>query len=267
MPREPGLDLIREDASATRVGRHMRVLEELAEIGMRLARDVERQALADEPRLAALPDPALLNSAGRARTDWALVFARIARAVRQTVALEAKLAAEAEERGRQVSAAEDRRAALQKTRVRQQKVRVKRLVEDAIAAEADAGEAEGLLLDLDERLADPDIEDELGSRPIGVIFAAICADLGIEADLRGFSDAELGFDIAPARPAGGSRAALAGEPDPAPATSGEVADGGTGSGAHSAIRPGCTAEIDDPARRIVSARDPPGCWVASVSAR
>ena len=254
-----------------RVGRHMRVLEELTDIGMRLARDVERQALADKPRRDALPDPALLNGAGRARTDWALVFARIARAVRQTVALEAKLAAEAEERGREVSADEARRAALQKARVRQQKVRVKRLVEDAIAAEADADEAEGLLLDLEERLGDPDIEAELGSRPIGVIFAAICADLGIEADLSVFSDAELGFDIAPARPAGGARTALAWEPGIAPAMAGQEADPDIGanidSGIHPVIHPGDSAEIDDPARRSLAARDPPGCRVASVSAR
>ena len=50
--------------------------------------------------------------------------------------------------------------------------------------------------DLDERLEDPDIDAELGWRPIGVIFAGICRDLGIAADLSRFTDAELGFDTA-----------------------------------------------------------------------
>ena len=77
--------------------------------------------------------------------------------------------------------------------------RVCRVVEAAIASEATGHEAENLRFDLDERLEDPDIEAELGWRPIGVIVAGICADLGIDVDLSGFSDAELGFGIPPVR--------------------------------------------------------------------
>jgi hypothetical protein len=66
----------------------LRMLRELAEIGMRLARGVEQQAqdadAADRP------------SGG----DLGLVFSRIARAVRQTLALEAKLEGELEDRVR-----------------------------------------------------------------------------------------------------------------------------------------------------------------------
>ena len=189
-------------AGAERTARHLRLLAELAEIGMELARDVRRQAL--EPDAGRM-DAAAGSAGGRgaraeARADLGLVFARIARAVRQTVALEARLASDAKEQAQRGIAAEASRAAMQRARGRQQKARVRRVVEEAIASEATGHEAENMRFDLDERLEDPDIEAELGWRPIGVIVAAICADLGIAADLSGFSDAELGFDIPPVRP-------------------------------------------------------------------
>ena len=177
------------DEAAARTGRHLGMLAELAEIGMRLAREVERRALAEEPRRDALPDRARLNSA---EMDWGLVFARIARAVRQTVALEARLAGEAQAQAATVPASQ---AAAGRKRSRRIKERVRVLAEEAIGAEADGHEVENMRLDLAERLDDPDIEAELGRRPIGVIFAAICRDLGITPDLSGFTDAELGFEI------------------------------------------------------------------------
>ena len=185
------------EEAAARTGRHLGMLAELAEIGMRLAREVERQALAGEPRRDALPDRAQVNNAGanNAGTDWGLVFARIARAVRQTVALEARLAADAQAQTAAEVAAEASRSAAEQKRARRIKERVRVLAEEAIGAEADGHEAENLRLDLAERLDDPDIEAELGRRPIGVIFAAICRDLGITPDLSGFTDAELGFEI------------------------------------------------------------------------
>ena len=194
-PASAGADVVRD--AAERTGRHLGMLAELAEIGMELARDVRRQALAGDPPRDALPDPALVNRAGAdgARADFGLMFARVARAVRQTVALEARLAADAQAREREGAVAQASRAAAERKRLKQQKERVRRLVEDAISADADAGDGEGLRLDLDERLEDPDIEDELGRGPIGVVVLGICKDLGVEFDLRHFSDAELGFDI------------------------------------------------------------------------
>ena len=173
---------------------------------MELARDVRRQALEpDADRMDAAAGSAGGREAragmrAKARADLGLVFARIARAVRQTVALEVRLASDAKEQAQRGAAAEASRAAMRRARGRQQKARVRRVVEEAIASEATGHEAENMRFDLDERLEDPDIEAELGWRPIGVIVAAICADLGIAADLSGFSDAELGFDIPPVRP-------------------------------------------------------------------
>ena len=169
------------------------MLAELAEIGMELARKVGRQALEEAGSTSEADGGAGL------RGDLGLVFARIARAARQTVALEARLEADAralEQRGTEVQAS---REATQRARMKQQKVRMRRLVEATISVEVDPGDAENLRLDLDERLENPDVEAELGWRPIGVIYAGIRQDLGIEADLRQFSDAELGFDIQPGR--------------------------------------------------------------------
>ena len=199
------------DEAAARAGRHLRMLAELAEIGMRLAREVERQALAADPPRDALPDRSRSNDIGadRARADLGLVFARIARAVRQTVALEARLASDVEARAAVGTAAQASRAAAEHKRTRQLKDQVRRLAEEAIGAEADGHEAENLRYDLDERLEDPAIEAELGWRPIGVIFAGICRDLGITPDLSHFTDSELGFD-APAMDLPGRSAAKAG---------------------------------------------------------
>ena len=175
------------------------MLAELAEIGMELTRKVGRQALEEAGSTSEADGGAGL------RGDLGLVFARIARAARQTVALEARLEADAralEQRGTEVQAS---REATQRARMKQQKVRMRRLVEATISVEVDPGDAENLRLDLDERLENPDVEAELGWRPIGVIYAGIRQELGIEADLRHFTDAEPGFDIRPG-PMGGSPA-------------------------------------------------------------
>ncbi len=176
------------------------MLAELGDIGMELARDLRPSAPdADRAGAGQNADPGVEQ-----RVDAALAYTRVARAVRQTVALAARLTAEARERGRQDVLDEATRSAAERRRTKQKKERVRRLVEDAISADTDAGDAEGLRLDLDERLDDPEIEDELGRRPIGVVVLRICRDLGVDVDLRHFSDAELGFDIALAGQAGGS---------------------------------------------------------------
>ena len=201
------------------------MLAELAEIGMDLARHVRLQALGLAEAgagdcwggaAAALPEaaPSRVNARGELGADLGLVFSRVARAVRQTVALEARLASDAlaQSQGREQreAAAEARLAASERARVRKQKDRVRGLVEAAISAEAEGRDGENLRLDLDERLEDPDVEAELGWRPIGVIVAAICDDLGIKADLSHFTDAELGFDFAAMRPGGAMAGATAG---------------------------------------------------------
>jgi hypothetical protein len=176
-----------------RTERHLRMLQELAEIGMDLARAVRRQALeqaAAEP--AGIDQTSTIERAGtteRVGGDLGLVFSRIARAVRQTVALESKIEEERRARDQRAEAEQAQRAAtIARERKARQKARVKRIVEQAIDAEADGSDREDLLGDLDERLEDADLDADLAERPIGEIVARICRDLGIPLDWSRWED-------------------------------------------------------------------------------
>lgn len=97
---EPALDDPegRAEASAcaaeARTGRCLAMLQELAEIGMQMARAVRDEALrgagADEDAPTS-PPPSPFGGA-----DLGLVYSRIARVVRQTLALETRVAADIE---------------------------------------------------------------------------------------------------------------------------------------------------------------------------
>jgi hypothetical protein len=152
-------------------------LDRLAALGMELAEALCRQALGQASR--SLP----AQSAG----DPAASFERIARAVRQTLALAAKL--DDDRRARQeryeantaVRHAEvSQRAVLAKReRQQRQKLEVKRIIERLIEAAAkDAVEAENLLVDLDVRLEEED-DGKFGDRPVDEIVAGLCRELGI----------------------------------------------------------------------------------------
>ncbi len=136
------------------------MLQELAQIGMRLARLVEANA---EAKMA--QDPA----ADLGRVDQA--FAGISRSIRQTLALKAKLA---DRTAKRVPAPEADSA-----RLHWRKAKLKRAVAETIDAEAGPHDAENLLTDLHERLEDPDIALDLVSRSMGEMVASVCDDLGI----------------------------------------------------------------------------------------
>ena len=150
------------DSAEARTARHLRGLAELGEIGLELARLVRRQAV---EQAAANPDGAVDEHLG-------LVFARIARAVRQTFALEARLA---EER-RTARAAETR------LHVERRKTKVRTAVERVLDAEADESDAENLFYDLTERLETDYDDADFADRPIGDLVARICRDLGVTPD-------------------------------------------------------------------------------------
>jgi hypothetical protein len=137
------------DLTEARTERHLRLLAELAELGMTLARTIVAQA-----------------------EDGAeLAFARIARAVRQTLALEAKLA-----EGGQL-----RRTRQAREHKHQREAKVRRMVEKAIEADAHDSDTDDLLDDLNERLADLD-DTDFTHRPLIEVVASICQDLGVTFD-------------------------------------------------------------------------------------
>jgi hypothetical protein len=155
------------DPAAARTERHLRTLAELAEIGMDLAREVRRQALdetADAPPAGEL----------------ALTFSRIARAVRQTVALEAKLA----EPPQPGQAERPPLGVSDRWRSARRKRQVKQIVGQIIEAVTDTDfQADRLFAERDERLDDGDDEDaDFAERPIGELVARICRDLGVTPD-------------------------------------------------------------------------------------
>jgi hypothetical protein len=161
------------DAAAARTEGHFRVLDELAELSMALARAITQQALAH-----ADGQPVIKPLLGGG--DPALALSRIARSVRQTLALKAKLDEDRETREKRRET--ERAASAERERGRRKKAEVKRLVERVIETEAtDQFRAEKLLIDLHERLADKN-DAAFGDLPIALVVAAICRDLPVYFD-------------------------------------------------------------------------------------
>jgi hypothetical protein len=166
--------------AAERRGRHLRILARLADIGMELVEHVRQQVFEDDVPPAGV--------------DPVLAFARLAKAVRQTVALEAKVAAGGFDTPMPVVRGGAKPEGAWRSWDSKSKAKVRQKVEEAIASDADATDTEDLLRDLNERLDDPEYGDEMSNRPIGMIVGLICGALGVKVDLGRYSDAELGFD-------------------------------------------------------------------------
>lgn len=170
-------------AALARSERQPAMLQELAEIGMQMARAVRDEALARaEAADEDAAPPARPSRFGGG--DLGLVYSRIARAVRQTLALETRVADEIEKvRAQEARAA----AAALRTVMNWRQSEIRGYVAQAIKAEAVEREAperiERLLGELDERLEDGDYDDALADdAPIGELVARICADLGVTPD-------------------------------------------------------------------------------------
>jgi hypothetical protein len=177
-PSTPPAPTTPTDPCRERTERHLRMLEELAEIGMDLARAVRQRALG---AAAAEPADDIQGIGG----DLGLVFSRVARAVRQTLALEARIEDDRRMREDRAAAAEIRRvSAIEWDHKDRRRTLVTRAVEQMIETEAETDEnrAEDLLADLDERLEDGELDADLAQHPISEIIARICRDLGITPD-------------------------------------------------------------------------------------
>jgi hypothetical protein len=163
------------DPHRGRAERHARVLARLADLTLGLAEAVQGQAVESTRRP---PEDAADRTRG-----LGLVFARLSYEVRQTVALEARLAAEGE------AAAAERAAVAAQDRWRRRRNLVKRLVFEAVGDE-DLNERnrdlvfrrEDLLLELDDRLEDDEFKQDIGDLPIGEVVARFCRMLRVEPD-------------------------------------------------------------------------------------
>jgi hypothetical protein len=150
--------------------RQLAVLGRLAEAGLNLAIEIEQQAAADGP--AKLP-------AGEA----ALAYARVSRAVRLTLALQAKAVADLRALDEVLSRyrAGDRQTAGVVEAAR--KARVQRIIERVIGEEvADDDKADRLAEEAYERLEHDDIYGDLGRFTPAELVERICRDLGLSPD-------------------------------------------------------------------------------------
>lgn len=167
------------------IGRQLAVLGRLAEAGLNIALAVERQAMAAEAAVEGAAAEGVAS--GAAPADVALAYGRVARAVRLTVALQARLVKDLQ--ALDEGAARQRiRDAAEAGRDRQtaeaaRKARVERIVERLIRAEAsDEAEGDRLADEAFERLEHDDIYGDLSARPVSEIIALVCGDLGLSPD-------------------------------------------------------------------------------------
>ena len=170
---------IAEETDAERLARQQAVLRELTELGMRMARalceEVEAAAKAGEPQPQRAADPALM-------------FSRISRAVRLTLALETKLIedAQAGPARRETQAADRKAQAIRgyeadRARAVARKETVVEVVETVIDFDAPENDIESLL-ERSEVLLDPDEDAKFADAPLSVWITAICKDLGLTPD-------------------------------------------------------------------------------------
>jgi hypothetical protein len=189
-PASPAADEA-PDPAVLRAERRLRLLAELADIGMDLARVLKPSAPADEaPDEAADGGPA--SEPGRVkRRDPAEAFAPLSRAIRLTLALEAKIDAElcdlkagivrARDEERTVTAERRKTAADEDALAREEKIRD--LVIEAAEAEI---EDKGALLELCDALEERLDEDvaylDREERPLREIVESLCRDLTLRPD-------------------------------------------------------------------------------------
>jgi hypothetical protein len=180
-PDQP--DAAPPDAEAAARARKAVLVERLDRLGlwaMELAEKSQQLAMAatecDLAALAAVPadSPALPAESN----GPVLAFARAARVARDCIALEMKITAPArhDDDARRMSPAARRRLSVMKDEVR-------KYVEFSIRSHAEPRHVDSLLMDLDDRLDDPDVEAEFGTLTIGQMVLSVCRDLEVKADL------------------------------------------------------------------------------------
>ena len=135
--------------------RHRAQLQELADLGMALARDLQAAALAAE--------------APAEKAELAQAFHRVARTVRQSMALQARLAREAR---RDVIETQQHATTARKAQVRAR-------VRDMVWNEAEPSDCHALIHDLDDRLSDAEHLPAFAHEAVEQTIARLRAELGL----------------------------------------------------------------------------------------
>ena len=151
---------------------HAEALRALTALGVELASSIQAAALAAKR--------------AEEKQGLAMAFARVARSVRQSIALDAKLARDAQRTAREVTD-ETRRTA--EAKIARRRKLVKLALERQIWNEADGSEAEVLLDELDDALEGDELAEEFADEPVTARIHRIRADLGLTAQPRDAADA------------------------------------------------------------------------------
>jgi hypothetical protein len=152
---------------APRVGavpRQVQLLGELAELGLDIARAIARQASGQSVEAVV-------------EGDVALAYARVSRAVRLTLMLQAKLIEEFQAAADEAAEVKARLAPAYRA-----KARVEAIVERVAESAHDEDTVDRLISEAAERLDDEDLYGDLLERPLSELVARICKDLGLEPD-------------------------------------------------------------------------------------
>jgi hypothetical protein len=193
IPQSPGLQDPDDapDPAVLRAERRLRILDELAEIGMALARALLPGA-AEEPAGDEAAADEAANPKSRAKpVDPTDAFARISRAVRLTLALEAKT--DEALRDLKAGVVREREDARVKAAERDRVASIKRseeyvdlvpaLVARAVDAEIEDPKARETLYEaLHERLDEDEAYDGFVERPLRETVERLCHDLGLNPD-------------------------------------------------------------------------------------
>jgi len=222
------------DPSVLRAERRLRLLEELAEIGMDLARSLRPGALAGEAAHADASEAPVAQTARGKGRDPADAFGPLSRAIRLTLALEARTDAElrdlraglARARVEEQSGVAER-ARLAAAKAREDRVeQVRDLVLRAAEREIDDADAiEDLYEELGERLEDHEAELGCPERPLRETVAGLCKAFGLSPDWSRWTGDGWNADASAFRPfvsaitpSGPSLPEAAMPPGPAPPT-------------------------------------------------
>ena len=202
-PSDPAEDA--PDPSVAEAERRLRLLKELTEIGMELARKLRDRAGEEDAK-------------GR---DPADAFARLSRAIRLTLSLEAKTL----EHLRDLKAGIVRAAAIERLmpgrspidemfdRAQSQEIRAGALVGDVIEAEVEDGEARGDLYEaLNERFEEDEAYWLLDQQPLRDIVERLCKDLCLTPDWSRWEGDDWAPGYRPIRP----RDSIFNQPSPRP---------------------------------------------------
>jgi hypothetical protein len=178
-------------ASVARVERRLRMLDDLAEMAMKLASRVTERALAEDP--AAAKAAAGDAPADRAADD----LAKLSRAVRLTLDLAGRLEETLRRlRAGEITARAIRRQEGEATATRAQMAReigargkVAGQVATVIFSESESErECEDLLDALEERLSNDAAYIDAADMPLREVVERLCADLGLQPDWSGWTD-------------------------------------------------------------------------------